>query len=292
MGVLDLARAAASPLVRSRPPSPPDAVLSETAVRADPERLRGYARVCGFPPASVMPPTYPHVLAFALVMRLMTRRDFPFVLPGLIHIRNVISVHRPIGAGEALSLRVHAADMAAHPKGRTVDVVSSASAHGTECWTERSTYLHRAKTPRVPWKTPKRADAARDADPTRGAVVQDEGLSANAARELPVVATWDLPADTGRRYAQASGDWNPIHLSPLTARLLGFRRPIAHGMWTLGRTLAALPLPDSFTVEATFVSPLVLPSRVEFATDGEQLAVRPVAGPDSRPHLTCTVTQQ
>lgn len=76
-------------------------------------------------------------------------------------------------------------------------------------------------------------------------------------------ATWDLPGTLGRRYARVSGDWNPIHLSSLTARPFGYRRPIAHGMWTLGRAFAAMPLPESFTVDATFASSLTLPSAVE-----------------------------
>jgi acyl dehydratase len=54
------------------------------------------------------------------------------------------------------------------------------------------------------------------------------------------VARWWVPADAGRRYAPLSGDWNPIHLNALAARLFGFRRAIAHGMWVKARCLAAL----------------------------------------------------
>jgi acyl dehydratase len=74
----------------------------------------------------------------------------------------------------------------------------------------------------------------------------------------------DAPADTGRRYAAASGDWNPHHLWPVTARLVGYRRPIAHGMWTLGRALATLEpaLVPPWTADAAFKRPLYLPGRV------------------------------
>ena len=48
------------------------------------------------------------------------------------------------------------------------------------------------------------------------------------------------PRDIGRRYGRVTGDLNPIHLSALSARLFGFRRAIAHGMWTKARALAAL----------------------------------------------------
>ncbi len=50
---------------------------------------------------------------------------------------------------------------------------------------------------------------------------------------------WRLPGDLGRRYAAVSGDHNPIHLYPLTAKALGFPRQIAHGMWSKARCVAA-----------------------------------------------------
>ena len=57
----------------------------------------------------------------------------------------------------------------------------------------------------------------------------------------------------------------------LTAKPLGFPRAIAHGMWTKARCLAALEsrLPDAFAVDVRFRKPILLPSRVEFASTGE-----------------------
>lgn len=49
-----------------------------------------------------------------------------------------------------------------------------------------------------------------------------------------------IPKWTGIRYAKVSGDWNPHHLYPWSARLIGYKMPIAHGMWTLGRVIAEM----------------------------------------------------
>jgi acyl dehydratase len=75
-----------------------------------------------------------------------------------------------------------------------------------------------------------------------------------------------LRGDLGRRYASVSGDMNPIHMHWLSAKLLGFPSAIAHGMWTKARCLAALEgrLPETFTVEASFKRPIVLPATVAF----------------------------
>ena len=72
-----------------------------------------------------------------------------------------------------------------------------------------------------------------------------------------------------------SGDRNPIHLYPLTAKALGFPRQIAHGMWSKARCVAALEnrLPDAVTVEVAFKKPIFLPGH-----GGLRLACRPTTG--------------
>jgi acyl dehydratase len=111
---------------------------------------------------------------------------------------------------------------------------------------------------------------------------------------LPATATWRLPGDLGRRYASVSGDFNPIHIHPLTARLFGFPTAIAHGMWTKARALAALEgtLPAAYTVEVSFRRPILLPATVEFAeaaADGG-LRFRVRDAKQGRPHLDGNVT--
>ena len=100
-------------------------------------------------------------------------------------------------------------------------------------------------------------------------------------------ALWRVDRATRRRTTpRVSGDHNPIHTSRLGARLFGFPRPIAHGMWSKARCLAALEgrLPDAYTVEVAFKLPVPLPSTVNFALlpDGG-FALHDSRG---RPHLT------
>jgi acyl dehydratase len=70
----------------------------------------------------------------------------------------------------------------------------------------------------------------------------------------------------GTDYAEVSGDHNPIHTSRLGARLLGFPTPIAHGMWSKARCLAALEgrLPQAYAVDVAFKLPVPLPSTLAF----------------------------
>jgi acyl dehydratase len=99
--------------------------------------------------------------------------------------------------------------------------------------------------------------------------------------ETPV---WDkqsqfvVKESTGRTYAKCSGDFNPHHLFWWTALPVGFRRPIAHGMWTLSAALHELEAqnafaPDRFPLRVTcdFKKPLLMPASVTFGFKrGEQ----------------------
>ncbi len=61
-----------------------------------------------------------------------------------------------------------------------------------------------------------------------------------AVQQGAVIDSWTLSPASGRAYARISGDWNPIHLTRWSARLMGLPAPIIHGMHSLARTCAAL----------------------------------------------------
>ena len=43
-------------------------------VSVNPKEVAAYRKVCGFAESPVLPPTYPHILAFGLQMQLLTGR--------------------------------------------------------------------------------------------------------------------------------------------------------------------------------------------------------------------------
>ena len=232
----------------------PDETLTLSEVVVDRDRLAAYDRVCRFPLRDALPVTYPHMLAFPLHLKLMTDPGFPFPALGLVHIANRIVQHRPIDAKELLDLKVRATPLEPHPRGTQFTLLSEARTDDELVWEEDSTILKRGQQPQDA-----RAERERSTDD-----------------ELPVTATWRLPGDLGRRYGSVSGDLNPIHLHPLSARVFGFPTAIAHGMWTKARCLAALDprLPDRFTVEVTFKKPILLPATVDFLEREEPSGIR------------------
>ncbi|MEO8966792.1 MAG: MaoC/PaaZ C-terminal domain-containing protein [Solirubrobacteraceae bacterium] len=220
------------------------------SVGTDRDRLAAYDRVCGFPLSDTVPLTWPHMLAFPLQLALISSGEFPLAAIGLVHITNRIVSHRPIGAGETLDLRVWAGPLAAHPRGTQFAIHTEARAGGELVWEEVSVNLRRGTPP---------GDG--------GDVDRSMLIDPPSSESLPMSATWRLPGDLGRRYGAVSGDLNPIHVHPLTARLFGFPSAIAHGMWTAARCLAAIgPLRhEAVTAEVAFKRPILLPATVAFA---------------------------
>ena len=106
-----------------------------------------------------------------------------------------------------------------------------------------------------------------------------------------------MPDDIGRRYAAVSGDTNPIHLRRSTALVFGMSRPIAHGMWTKARSLAAMDglYPEKLAVDVAFKLPIFLPSKVAFSTweeDGDRRAFSVKSAKDGKPHLEGVIGAQ
>jgi hypothetical protein len=238
-------------------------------VAAAPARLAAYREVCGFPPGRHLPLTYPHVLAMPLHMAMLTASAFPVRLLGLVHVGNRIARYRQIGAEQALDLRCVLGAMRETGRGQEFDLHTEANCDGERAWVETSTFLARRHGgPRLATDT--------------------------SAASLPVGMRTTLLAaadDIGRRYARVSGDINPIHLSALSARIFGFPRAIAHGMWSLARTAATIEAQADrplALLDAAFKLPALLPAQLQLHTwdEGAACAYALTDATGARPHMS------
>lgn len=258
----------------------PRHTLVRQEVPLEAEHIAQYAAVCGFASAHGVPMTYPHLLGFPLQLMLMTESAFPYPVIGLVHLCNTIRQHQHLQAGERVRVEVRPRRLFHHARGQAFAIETAIIRGSAVVWESLSTYL------RVGVSSPQGAPL----------------IALPTAQDLSPIGRWDVPADTGRRYAGVSGDWNPIHVSNIGAKLFGFAHPIAHGMWTKARALAALlpaaPLTQGEVV-AEFKTPLSLPGEATLwqapsATPGRAFEVRNAAGdkPYLRGMLTLPQAQQ
>lgn len=263
------ARALSGIVKRARPTQLPALRLVRPAVALDPGPAWRYARVCGFIPEHGVPLTYPHLLAFPLHLLMLTDPAFPWPAVGLLHLANHVRLRRPLAYKDLLRVEVEFGALLRHDKGQAFLLHTRIYRRGEAVWDGDSVYLKRGV-------------------PASGA--QLEPLQVDSAA-LQRISRWQLASQLGRDYASVSGDYNPIHLSALSAKAFGFPRAIAHGMWTLARAASSLQPPKPLaeaTLSAEFKLPMLLPGEASLWSASSSLIerdieVRDIAG--EKPHL-------
>lgn len=221
------------------------------SARVDLDRLASFQRLVLHSASDYLPSGYVHTFAFPVALSLMARDDFPLPLLGMVHLGNRVQHFRPIHYTEPLTVTAWAENLAGHRSGTQVELVvevrapeaAAADPSGELVWRGQSTYL------------------AKGVFLTRFDRPQAPAQRPDFVPPQPT-ALWRLGADAGRNYAMVSGDFNPIHLSRLSAKALGMKRSLAHGMYLASRVVAdAVPdALDAFEWSIDFEAPVFLPA--------------------------------
>jgi len=243
--------------------------------------LDRYREICGFARDDTLPIAYPHVLAMPLHLGLMTHPAFPVRLMGLVHVANEIEWRRPLSPGAVYGIACWVEGHRDTDRGQEFDLFTELRDSDEAVWSERCTLL--ARRPRGA------AGAARAARASLRVPRAPDGAEISEER-------FEAPRSIGRRYGMVSGDLNPIHGSDFSARRFGFERAVAHGMWSMARSLACLGpglTREPCRVEVEFKLPLFLPSDVRLEhwreEGGRTFVLR--QGDGNRPHLAGSATR-
>jgi hypothetical protein len=239
-------------LKRTRPPAartaptPTSVFVAGAPSGTEVER---YNAALGFAPGSV-PLTWFYLMVQRAHLATLLAPAFPYRLVGMVHAENGLVLHGEARGTIRLSTRV-----AVQPptgSGAVYCALETAgSCAGEPVFTCTSTYLA-----------------------VRGRRGGGRGV-ATAAPDITAGAelgSWHLPATAGRAYARVSGDWNPIHLAGWTARLMGLREPIIHGMHPVATACVLLEARSGRRVTAVsvrFRAPVPLGSTVVLAEGSE-----------------------
>ncbi|KQZ44300.1 MaoC/PaaZ C-terminal domain-containing protein [Duganella sp. Root1480D1] len=231
----------------ARAAQPSSAITSRYLLeRLDAGQLARYNALLGFA-ADALPVSFYYLPAQRAHMATMLEDVFPFRLVGMIHVANDIRELRQADRALPMELATQVViEPAAANGARYCELLTTGSQSGQGVFECRSRYLAvRGK---------RRADGG----PQPGDhATQEAGQPAGE---------WSLAADAGRRYASVSGDWNPIHLWRWSARLLGMKQPIIHGMHTVAKACALLEQREGrrlTAISARFKAPIPLGAKAE-----------------------------
>ena len=235
----------------------------------NPQHIGRYSALCGFKMGQGVPLIYPQLLTFPLVTAYICSPECPWPAMGTVHLANSIEQYKLLHPGDVVRVEMGSGNLFAHEKGQ-VFTLNLRIVRGDELvWSATQSLL------RVGVKETSGA-------PYVSQIQADEPLSCQTE--------FSATADIGRRYGAVSGDRNPIHMAALSAKLFGFKRAIAHGMWTNARALSFL-LPTTPVEQARlaveFKTPLYLPGRAALwsARNGTTALFEVRDAKGQKPHL-------
>ena len=217
-----------------------------------------------------IPPTYPYALATALQFDIVNDSEFPFSPYGILHKSEKIEVLRPLtlpqtSKGWVLNCRI---DRYTEVKrGYEFELKSELLIDGILSWKSTTTAFKRMKAP----------------EPSERKKV--EAVDASSGRP------WSFHSGLGRVYGVLSKNLDPIHVSGITAKLLGHPAAIIHGMYTLARGLSEVPnLAAPITIETRFYSPVFLPAKLCFVPDTNSKGFKVVSRSGAKTHIQVEIS--
>ena len=219
---------------------------------------------------SSYPITCGFILSFPTLMSSFLDRRFPTKVLGLIHLKSEFDNSSTLNFLEPCDIEVSVISHEYNDKGRQVTTETTFRQKGRKVLVNRNTFLrklHRAM--------PKQQNLS-DTHTTNN----------HAADTYHELESTNVSLSDIRRYALASGDYNPIHLSHITARLFGFKQAIAHGMY-----LANLvshkhkELLNSNKLNIEFKKPCYLPSKIAINQKGKKIRIESKISDKTISHL-------
>ena len=228
---------------RAAPVELPGPLTSSFTLPAiDSAHVARYSATLGFAPGAV-PLTWWYLPVQRAHMATMLGDAFPYRLAGIVHVENELVAHAAPPANTPIRIDTRIDVLPATSSGAVYCALETVgSAGGERIFTCTSKYLA--------------VRGGRFGKPRRETAPAQPGAA---------IDSWTLPPSSGRAYARVSGDWNPIHLTRWSARLLGLPAPIIHGMHSVARSCAAIEAAAQRGVSAMsvrFTAPVPLGSTV------------------------------
>ncbi len=236
-----------------------DAVVNKTTIFLknyvpDKQLIADYRKVCSFDEnrADIIPISCIQTIFIGLLGRFITSSFFPINPLGLIHIFQSFKQTRPVNTDEILDLSCTLESIKKTEKGIETAFDLKAVSRNELVWQGVSVFL-----------TKKNIHTGKK---------EKKIKPGKKERILSPVETISVPSDTGRKYAGVSGDYNPYHLYSGLAKIFGFKRSIAHGMWSLARVIASIDrrygIDNAAYIEASFKLPVFIPAKINLGYEG------------------------
>jgi hypothetical protein len=194
-----------------------------------------------------IPPLFPYALITHLQFSIVNDKKFPFPPFGLIHKTEKIHCLKPLAHGTWLA-KMSVDSYRILETGVEIDFKTELWINNELSWISITTAFKKLKTK------------------IRKNEKRDEITSSHIF--------WTIPNGFGAKYGLVSLNIDPIHMFNLTAKMMGHKSAIIHGMWTVARGLSEFNKFDyPLNINARFISPIYLPAKVMFERRSDGFSV-------------------
>lgn len=191
-------------------------------------------------------PSFAFIVSYRYIAQLLVQSTIPSKLAGLVHISSQFEKHANHDWQQIFDLKVSINDCTLTEKGLVYAVHSEFSQHNQTTLINYNEILDRTIKPM----------AGNKIKPTTKHYSLPNGKRLCQSR---------ITTQTAWQYAKLSGDYNPIHLTPLSAKMFGFKRNIIHGMYNVHFALTQINRQSSQivnTISIKFNKPCFLPNQI------------------------------
>jgi hypothetical protein len=237
--------------------------------RATDRDVADFCALAGVWPGDWIPFLFPHAIGFRLQLALLCYPRFPVPIWRVLQIRNHLLQHRPIPLGADLDFTSRIVGHRVLEKGLEVDVHTTVTFARDVPWESLSTFYARGSF---------------------GAPTQASPYAESPTIESERETRWRMPAGGGRRFAELTGDYNPLHFWTGHARRAGFPAAFMHSQRALGLCITHpnAPLADEpQRLDAWLKGPVPYGADVSLKTSGGvgELAFALTTHHDPRPAI-------
>jgi acyl dehydratase len=194
-----------------------------------------------------LPLTYLYLLAFPSQLGVMTSKQFPISVMGLVHLGNTLEFKAVMDIEKPVRMETSAL-IPTKEEGSLFPIFNVNFFQGTTLVaTCSSNYIAKRKR-----KSEKKADEEVLPEPEKRIPVHTENLT--------------FTQSIAFKYARISGDFNPIHISPFLAKNFGFKSSIAHGWCSASRVFSIVEKykkKDLKYITVNWKTPILLPGDVK-----------------------------
>lgn len=218
-------------------------------IRIPQNKIKNFQKLFSLNKQQGLPISYAFIAAFPYLIKVFADKRFALSPIGLIHLSSEFVEYQQLDYAAPFDIKILIKQNSSDDRGKLINIETNIYQNGILSVSNNNTMLKRLKQ-----KFGKRSS-------------QSKRVNSFSGELLGVITRGEI-----LRYSKVSADFNPIHVSSLMAKLLGFPKAIAHGMYLLNLAITKSGIqPNYLLVE--FKKPCFINTTTEINRENDKVII-------------------